>query len=268
MAMSEPESSPAVGLNGEPSEPELEEHMDLVRQVALALRRRLGNGVVELDELEADGFEALVKAMRDYDPAKGSLVPYIVVRCRGAMIDGVRRRMWISRNDLAAGAKAPPLLSLDDRLGGDLRFEDVLVDPEATTADEAIERATLSECRAVFRKLPRRYQRVARERFLHGRSQREVAAAEGVSPTTIAQVETKIRRHLGQLGIEENDQPLTSKELNVLRLAAEGASTDETAKHLRKTQETIKSHRSRIISKLRARNMMNAIAIGYERGLL
>ena len=53
-----------------------------------------------------------------------------------------------------------------------------------------------------------------------------------------------------------------------LRLAAEGASTEETARRLRKASETVKSQRRAIIAKLRARNIINAVAIGYQRGLL
>ena len=77
--------------------------MDLVRAVARALARRLRADAVEIEELEADGFEALVKARNDYDASKGPLEPYIVLRCRGAMIDGLRRRSLISRGDRAAG---------------------------------------------------------------------------------------------------------------------------------------------------------------------
>src|SRR5262249_4852345 len=61
---------------------------------------------------------------------------------------------------------------------------------------------------------------------------------------------------------------LTEKELTVLRLAAEGASAEETAKWMRRGLETVKSQRSRIIAKLRARNMINAVALSYERGVL
>ena len=57
-------------------------------------------------------------------------------------------------------------------------------------------------------------------------------------------------------------------ELKVLRLAAEGASSEETARRLRKASETVKSQRRAIIAKLRARNIINAVAIGYQRGLL
>jgi len=95
-----------------------------------------------------------------------------------------------------------------------------------------------------------------------------VATAEGISRTTVAKLELRIRRRLHDLGESSEEEPLTSKELKVLRLAAEGASSDETARRLRKTYETVKAQRRSIIAKLRARNIVNAVAIGYRRGLL
>ena len=54
----------------------------------------------------------------------------------------------------------------------------------------------------------------------------------------------------------------------MLRLAAEGATTEETAQRLHRASETVKSQRGTIITKLRARNLVNAVAIAYQRGLL
>ena len=54
--------------------------MDVVRRIASSLRRRLPPGRAELEELEADGFEALVRALRVYHSSKGPLIPYIVLR--------------------------------------------------------------------------------------------------------------------------------------------------------------------------------------------
>lgn len=249
-------------------EPQLEQCMDVVRQVAGCLRRRLRADTVDLEELEADGFEALVRAVRDYDPSKGPLTPYIVVRCRGAMIDGLRRKMLSSRTDRAQGIEEPVLLSLEHKLGEDLRVEELVADPHATTADDVIERVGSASLRHELAALPHRYRRIVFARFIQRRSQAEVAEAEGVSRKTVAQFEIRIRRRLHHLGERTDERPLTAKELKVLRLAAEGASSDETARQLRKACETVKSQRRAIIAKLRARNIINAVAIGYERGLL
>jgi DNA-directed RNA polymerase specialized sigma subunit len=54
-------------------EPQVEQYMRAVRQVARSLRSRLRTDTVDLEELEADGFEGLVRALHDYDPMKGPL---------------------------------------------------------------------------------------------------------------------------------------------------------------------------------------------------
>jgi DNA-directed RNA polymerase specialized sigma subunit len=91
-------------------QPELEQLMDVVREVARSLAGRLRPGTVEVEELEADGFEGLVKALDDYDSTKGPLVPYVVLRCRGAMIDGLRKKMMTSKRARAAGIAEPQVL--------------------------------------------------------------------------------------------------------------------------------------------------------------
>jgi RNA polymerase sigma factor (sigma-70 family) len=241
--------------------------MDVVRQVARSLRRRLRTDT-DLEELEADGFEGLVRAMRHYDASKGPVIPYIVLRCRGAMIDGLRRRMLTGRTEQARGDERPIVLSLDHELGDGLRIEELVADPDAATADDVIERVSSASLRPELVALPPRYRRIVFARFVQRRSQQEVATAEGVSRKTIAQFEFRIRRRLHHLGESTDERPLTGKELKVLRLAAQGATTDETARYLRKACETVKSQRRAIIAKLRARNIMNAVAIGYQRGLL
>src|SRR6266581_536793 len=116
-------------------QPQLQQYMDVVREVARSLAARLRSDTVELEELEADGFEGLVKAMRDYDSAKGPLIPYIVLRCRGAMIDGLRRRMWISRTQRAVGVTEPTVIPLDHEVAGGMCVADVISDPSPPTAD-------------------------------------------------------------------------------------------------------------------------------------
>jgi RNA polymerase sigma factor (sigma-70 family) len=242
--------------------------MDIVRRLAGSLRRRLPPGRAELEELEGDGFEALARALRDYDSSKGPLVPYIVLRCRGAMIDGLRRKTFSSRNDQAQGVEGPLLLSLEHELCEGLRIEELLADPHAATAEDVIERVGSTNVGPELAALPRRCRRIAIARFVQNRSQEDVATAEGISRTTVQKLELRIRRRLHDVGESTEGEPLTSKELKVLRLAAEGASSEETARRLRKAYETVKAQRRSIIAKLRARNIVNAVAIGYKLGLL
>jgi RNA polymerase sigma factor (sigma-70 family) len=253
------------------NEPQPEQYMEVVRRVARSLRRRLPPELVDLEELQADGFEALVRATRDYDPSKGPIVPYVVLRSRGAMIDGLRRRMLISKADRAQGVKEPVMVSLEQPIGDDLRVEDQLADPDATTAEDVIERVNSEANSALaheLRALPKRYQRILRARFIYRRSQRDVAAAEGISPSRIDQIQRKSRRLLQHVDQRAEPRPLTKKELKVLRMAAEGASIGETAIRLRKAHDTVKTQRRAVITKLQARNMVNAVAIAYQRGLL
>jgi RNA polymerase sigma factor (sigma-70 family) len=259
---------PAVAGQEPQIEPsQIEPYMGEVSQIARSLWSRLPAGTAELEELEADGFEALVRAVRDYDPSKGPLAHYVVVRCRGAMIDGLRRKMLSTRTQRANGVAEPVVLSLEHEVAEDLRIDELVADPEATTAEDVIESVSTADVCSELAELPRKHRRILFARFIQRRSQSEVAAAEGVSRKTIAQCETRVRR-LRKLGESIEERPLTANELKVLRLAAEGATSAESARRLRKASETVKSQRRAIIAKLRARNIINAVAIGYQRGLL
>ncbi len=242
--------------------------MSAVRQIARSLRFRLATDAVELEELEADGYEGLVRAVRDYDASKGPLHHYVSLRCRGAMIDGLRRKMLRTRTQMENGIQEPVVLSLDHRAADDLVIAELLADPDATTAEDVIERVSSSAACSELANLPRPHRRILFARFLQGRSQQEVAVAEGISRKSVVQCEMRARGRLRYVDGSTEEAPLTAKELKVLRLAAEGASSAETARRLRKARETVKSHRRAVIAKLRARNIINAVAIAYQRGLL
>ena len=61
---------------------------------------------------------------------------------------------------------------------------------------------------------------------------------------------------------------LSPSELAVLSTAAHGLTTSESARHLGKGTETVKTQRRQIILKLGARNIANAVAIAAARGIL
>ena len=63
-------------------------------------------------------------------------------------------------------------------------------------------------------------------------------------------------------------EPLTDRELEILRLIAEGHSNAEISQRLYLALSTVKGHNLRIFNKLQAQNRTEAVARARELGLL
>jgi DNA-binding CsgD family transcriptional regulator len=63
-------------------------------------------------------------------------------------------------------------------------------------------------------------------------------------------------------------QPLTDREVQVLRAAANGLPNAQIGTHLFLTTDTVKSHLARTYKKLGARDRAHAVALGLQQGVL
>jgi len=89
---------------------------------------------------------------------------------------------------------------------------------------------------------------------------------------TIRAVHAGQKRVSSEVAVEiaehSTDDALTPREVDVLRLVANGKMNKEIAAELSLTEETVKSHIRNILAKLEAKDRTHAVAIGVKRGVI
>ena len=71
-----------------------------------------------------------------------------------------------------------------------------------------------------------------------------------------------------ELAEHATDDALSTRELDVLRLIADGNANKAIASHLSITEETVKGHVKNILAKLAANDRTHAVTIGLKRGII
>jgi len=99
---------------------------------------------------------------------------------------------------------------------------------------------------------------------------RTVRAGDALLAPTITRrlVERFARTSTASASLHRDLAALTPRELDVLRLLAEGLSNAELAARLHLSEATVKTHVSRILTKLSLRDRAQAVVVAYETGLV
>ncbi|MDH6218132.1 RNA polymerase sigma factor (sigma-70 family) [Streptomyces pseudovenezuelae] len=99
---------------------------------------------------------------------------------------------------------------------------------------------------------------------------RTVRAGDALLAPTITRrlVERFARTSTASASLHRDLAALTPREFDVLRLLAEGLSNAELAARLHLSETTVKTHVSRILTKLSLRDRAQAVVVAYETGLV
>lgn len=103
--------------------------------------------------------------------------------------------------------------------------------------------------------------------LLHGIRTVQTGAAL-LDPEVTRRLVGRYAARIRPTGSTPHDLPLTPRELEVLRLIADGFSNSEIAVTLLISQETVKTFVSRILAKLGLRDRVQAVVYAYRQGLV
>ncbi|MGV9295018.1 response regulator [Amycolatopsis sp. NPDC003676] len=105
------------------------------------------------------------------------------------------------------------------------------------------------------------------DQLLHGI--RTVASGAALlDPEVTRQLVGRYATRIRPAAADPGDLPLAPRELEVLRLVAEGLSNSEIATTLVLSQETVKTYVSRMLAKLGVRDRVQAVVYAYRNGLV
>lgn len=100
------------------------------------------------------------------------------------------------------------------------------------------------------------------------RAVRVVAAGDALlAPSVTRRLITEVTARRAPLGPSTAAEVLTPRELEVLRVVADGKSNAEIAAELFVSEETVKTHVSRVLTKLGLRDRAQAVVFAYENGI-
>jgi DNA-binding NarL/FixJ family response regulator len=99
---------------------------------------------------------------------------------------------------------------------------------------------------------------------------RTVAAGEALLAPAVTKrlVERFVQRPPAETARKERFEELTDRELEVLELVTKGMSNAEIGQQLYLSEATVKTHLTRILSKLGVRDRVQAVVLAYESGLV
>jgi DNA-binding NarL/FixJ family response regulator len=104
--------------------------------------------------------------------------------------------------------------------------------------------------------------------MLRGLEQGEAAFSRGLAVRILTEFARMKNRLDASEPIDEEEVTLTSREVEILELAAAGASNREIASQLVVTQSTVKNHMRNILAKLHLKNRREAVAFARRQGLI
>lgn len=79
------------------------------------------------------------------------------------------------------------------------------------------------------------------------------------------QIVTEVAAEIGRHAL---DEPLSSREIEVLKEVSAGRANKQVAAHFDLSEETVKTHMRNILAKLNARDRTHAVMIALERGII